>query len=306
VSDDFNTKAAWDQLAGLPTDEEDTNYFVEMVTSQGNINGILGAVGVGALLTFTGGLGLAAVPILLYAAGLGVASLFVPSSPVFQDAVNRRKRQERQEKTRNFLLAKIEEKRHFVDNDGWLSSYSDYRSTYHRMRDRLVSLRKVAGDSHSNVSEREMERLEEATVDYLRVLYAKINVRERLTGNQTRKIERKISDLEGQIEAATTAADRRALGKLKQRLEKSLDNRARLPAKDAQCDGRLMVMAETFEEIYHRITSNPAASSVSEYLSEAADRLSIEEELEAAVEDEMDELTRYRRQKQAQNAALRN
>ncbi len=46
-------------------------------------------------------------------------------------------------------------------------------------------------------------------------------------------------------------------------------------------------MAETFEELYHRVSSDPTAGSVTEYLQEATERLSIEEELAMATATEV-------------------
>jgi hypothetical protein len=50
----------------------------------------------------------------------------------------------------------------------------------------------------------------------------------------------------------------------------------------------LLAMGETFEEIHHRVVSNPNAGTIGDFLTEATERLSIEEELSVAAAVEVD------------------
>ena len=54
-------------------------------------------------------------------------------------------------------------------------------------------------------------------------------------------------------------------------------------------------MSEAFEELYHRIVSDPGSTSVSDFLAETTERLAIEEELAFEVEEEMEEIAKKAR-----------
>ena len=50
-------------------------------------------------------------------------------------------------------------------------------------------------------------------------------------------------------------------------------------------------MSEAFEEIYHRVSTDPHSGSMSDFLAEATERMSIEEELEAELDMEIQDMT---------------
>ena len=55
-------------------EEEEINYFKEMITSQTSVLGLFGALGAGAVLSIPLGLGFAVIPPLLFCAGGAIAS----------------------------------------------------------------------------------------------------------------------------------------------------------------------------------------------------------------------------------------
>jgi hypothetical protein len=301
-----DTKAAWDRASGLPPgSEQDADYLKEMIRHPASGFGLLGAIAAGAVLSIPLGLGFAAIPLLAFAGAEAIAALFVPSSPVFQARIDRRKRAERREATRAYLMQKIEEKAPHPDaRTAWAAEFHNATAAWARMQARLESLRRIAGDSASALSPADLERLEEAALDFLRLLYSRIQVRERMAAGRDQDIERQIASLEEQFKKTENAVDRKKLEKAWADLKRIQAQRARLPARDAAAAAQLTTMSETFEEIFHRITTDPA-SPVGDYLEVAAQRLSIEEELSLAVDEELDDdrLTRASRASLAQHGA---
>lgn len=285
-------KAAWDKLSGVSPGQASVSYLMEMVRSNATLYGGLGSVVAGMALSFPLGAGFILIPPLLFLGLGGVAALFVPSSPVFQESVNRRVRAEAREKTREHLKERIGRMGWEPRNRKRDAPAEGHQNTYERMMGRLESLRGVAADSKTALTTADLEKLDETTVDFLRLWYARLLIAERMS-TPTTDIERRIRDLTGQVEAATTAVDRKQLTNVKADLERIVAGRARLPAKEAAVCARLVAMGEAFEELYHRINTDPT-SNVSDFLSDANSRLSVEEELSLSVEDELADLSRRR------------
>lgn len=305
-----NAKEAWDRMSGVAPDQDVPNYLKEMLISNVSLQTGLSAVAIGAVLSLVFGAGFLLIPPLLAGGGAAIAALFVPSSPVFRAKVDRKKRAERRERIRTHLREKIEnmtpfvgEQSYRVAHNGRVSrqEYDTYMQTYERMVQRLDALRKLADDSGAALTEHDIEKLDETTVDFLRLVHARMLVQERLS-TDTGEIEDQLRSLEGSIEDAETAVDRRRLEQARDGLGRILKTRARLPARDAALKAQLLTMGEAYEDLYHRINADPSAG-VSEYLVEATSRLSIEEELSLAVDDEMDELHKARQAKRARERA---
>ena len=236
---------------------------------------------------------------------------------MFRHRVNRRLRSERREDLRQRFLEKLvapdQRTRDVVSLSGlalieadqnladveWDATVERYRPEYNRMVTRLSSLSAIASEHSSGVTERDVENLMDATVDYLRLVYARQNLLERLDGSRADEVSVRIADLESQLEAAPPAL-RAKLERIKHDLERTAGQVAQLPARDAAVAAQLLHMTETFEELYHRITADPAGSNLSGYLNEATAKLSIEEELQWAADLEVSEVRRPGRRRVTQ------
>ena len=113
--------------------ERGTNYLKEMLTGQTNVNVALGALAAGSVLALPFGLAIGLIPVVGYAAGASVASLFVPGSRKFRNKVDRRKHIESREAARDHLLAEIYKR--IPDGGG------TYGEAYQRMLERCASWR---------------------------------------------------------------------------------------------------------------------------------------------------------------------
>jgi len=279
--------------APKPYRPEDISYFKELIGHPLSLSGLLTAITAGAILSVGFGLAPAAIPVVLFMGAQAVASLFIPSSPVFQEYVQRKKRAEHREALREHLQAQIMDRA----REFHLSEWEDlvrYRQRYTQMRDRLKAILHVAGGGGPGLSPYDIEKLDDATVDYLRLIYSRILLHQRLHSAETDTTERQLADIDYELLQSHGAADRKRLEQARSDLQRMLERRAALPAKDAATAAQLITMSEAFEEIYHRLTTDPSSAGVGEFLREATERLSIEEELALSVDDEMEALTRRR------------
>ncbi len=277
--------------APKPFREEEVSYLGELLGHPLNLSGFLTAITAGAILSVGFGLAPAAIPILLYVGGQAIIGLFVPSSPIFREYVNRKKRAEYREGMRAHLQEQIGQRIKRLQLEDW-EDLARYQQRYTQMRDRLSQLLRLASNGSSGLSTSDLERLDDATVDYLRLVYRRILLHERLHAEDARSIEQQLADIQYQLHQDHSGVDRKRLEQAHSDLTRMLERRAGLPAKDAATAAQLITMSEAFEEIYHRVTTDPTSEGVGEFLREATERLTIEEELAMSVDEELDQLSR--------------
>ena len=293
MSDKQPLQHLWQKADDL--DEKDVNYLKEMVTSQVSVLGLVGALGLGAVLSIPLGLGVGAIPIIAAIAAESLAALFVPSSPVFREFVNRRKRMDRRESVRDHLLEELGHKAR-PDDKNW--------RTYERMRERLASLRGLAGSRDTSLTDRNIEDLDNATVDYLGLWVAWLAMRERWEDVDERGINRRLGEIEAQLQKTEDAVDRHHLEKAAGDLARILGRRKSLWGRAASVEAGMLSMADTFEEVYQRVVANPNSADAAAALDEAVERMHVEEQLDFAVDAELEGLLKKRKGKQAKAKAL--
>ena len=293
-------------------EEEDVSYFKEMLSSSLNKLGLGAAVAAVIPAAIVGGPALAVFPLVAYAGGAAIAALFVPSSPVFRQRVNRRLRSERREELRGRFLSRLVDSekrtRDLLKIQGmslleteidlsevpWTEDVESYRPQYQRMIVRLSTLNELAETKESEISSQDIERLQDSTVDFLRLVHARHNLLERIETSRSGEVEVRIADIDRQLDSASPAL-RSRLERARDDLQRTAEQVAQLPARDAALAAQLLHMSETFEELFHRITSDPASGSLSSFLEEATGKLSIEEELQWATDSELSELGNARK-----------
>lgn len=274
-------------------EDEAVSYLKEMVKHPASVYGLLGMIALGAVASIPLGLGVGVIPLLAFAAGESIAALFVPNSPVFREMVDRKKRAERRENFRDHLTEKVEAK---VGGD------HPHWSVYHRMRERLDSLREIAANRSTSLSPYDVERLDEATVDYLGLWLARLVMSERRNTLDERGIRSRIESIDQQLEDAARV-ERKRLAKARQDLERILKRRSSLSARETAVEAAMLSMSDTFEEVYQRVMTDPTSTDVAQELQNAVERLGIEEELDFAVEEELGDLLQTRRKRAAQAQA---
>lgn len=260
---------------------EEPSYFVEMLKTPPSKFGAIGALGLGAILSMPFGLGLGVVPLVIYAAAAGIASMFVPGSASFRDKVDSRRRAERRGRVRDHLteelLARVS-----ADEVHWAS--------YGRMRERVASLEEVARNSATRLDPRNVESLDDSTVDFLGLWLASLTMWERWEEIDERALARRVEDIDESLAEVASDVDRRHLAKARAELLALLERKKSLWSRATAVDTAMMTLADQFEEIYQRVIRNPNARSLGEDVGTAIDRMRLEEAIDLAVDAELEPL----------------
>jgi hypothetical protein len=259
--------------------EEPPSYLWAMLTHPININ--LGLISLVActVLAIPYGLAGAALPLLAYGAGAAIASMFIPSSATFRNTVDRKWKLRRRMQATEHLQREIA--RRARDNDPrW--------QVHARLRDRIESLGEMIRHRQSGIAERDIDRLEDASVDYLGLWLADLSMVERQNAVDEKAIEKRIAELGSRMEAG--AADTRSLQKARGDLEELLIRHRRLASRKAAVEAALLSLPDAVEEIYHAVVTTPSSGEGGGRLQEAIERLRLEEELESSYGAEIREI----------------
>ena len=262
-----------------PGDDEDISYLKEMVTHQASIGAVLSSVAAGALLSIPLGLGVGAIPILVAVAGEAIAALFVPSSPVFRAAVNRKKRRARRSKARAHLIEQLEARTNKGD---------PHWRTYDRMNERIDSLKALAENRATALTDPMVEQLQDASVDYLSLWVALLTMRERYNSIDERQLTSRLGRIEHELERAEDAVQRKHLEKAFSDLDGVLQRRKNLWGRAAGVEAAMLKMSDSFEEVYQRVVANPNSGNVAADLHDAVERMRVEEALDFDVDQELE------------------
>lgn len=136
---------------------ETSSYCWEMLCSQGNLYTALSAVALGAVLSIPYGFAIGLIPVVLFVAGDAIVAIFVPNSMNFRHAVDLKYRRLRSDNVRRHLLAQLSSL-YPDDTTAW--------PVYRRMLDRVQSLRAIAAGRGGSLTDSDVERLDDACVDY--------------------------------------------------------------------------------------------------------------------------------------------
>ena len=261
---------------------EEPSYLWEMLSHQLTLYGFLGSLAAGSLLAIPFDLGVAALPMLGFTAVTSLAALFIPGSVSFRHSVNRRRREARREQARHHLLAELHARVEL--------GHPNF-ATYARMNEHIASLRTLAHNQRSALGVEDVERLEDAAVDYLGLWLARIAMAERSQRLSGENLESKIEHAQRRLSQAS-GEERRPLEKGLEELNRLRRSHKRLEAHETGIDAALIAMPDAFDEVYQGVMQNPTSSDAVERLKQAVDRMRIEDELSAAVEDDIGELLR--------------
>lgn len=261
-------------------EKKKTSYLWEMLAHRVHVYGALSAVAAAGFLSIP--LGPAAlIPVLGYAAATSIAALFIPGSRAFQDAVDARKREEMRSATREHLKAEILRR---------VGGQHSFWGMYARLLDRRDALRRVAAPD-GVITPAEVERLDDATLDFLGLWLGRIAISERSKVLDENALRHRVAAIENDIAATQDAEDLRRLSKAKSDLERLIRRRQEMRSRDAAAEAAMLAMVDTFDEVYQRVMTSPAeGESGRAELRVAVERLDIEEELDHVLYDEVEAL----------------
>lgn len=257
--------------------QNEPSYVSEMLTHRYNILGGLGAVLASCLMAFQMDWGFAALPLLAYATTASVAGLFVPFSAGFRGKVDLRRRRQKRNRMREYLLDEITRRSHSGAQWG----------AYQRMCQRVESLRRVAENRRTALTQADVERLEDATLDFLGLWMALLAMEERDRAFNPEAVAYKIREVEGQLSGPVSTEERLRLEQAKQDFERVLERRGNTRARQASAEASMLALADTFEEVYQGVMTNPKSSEVSHKLQEAVDRVRLQDQVGEVFDEDL-------------------
>ncbi len=259
-------------------------YLWEMLTSQTNLYAFLGSLLGGVLLSLPFGFGIGALPLIAFAAAEAIAALYVPDLPVFRANVDRRYRGKAREAARRHLIEEIErrtERRR--ETRGSMAAYQ-------RMCERVTSLYRVAEDSRTQLTARDVERLDDATLDYLSIWLGALIIADRSETIGLQDIEQRIAAVDGELKDAKPGTDIRTLKSARAGYADMLVRHRRMLSHRHAIDAALLSMPDQMEEIYQTIVTAPTSREMGSKLDEAISRLRLEEDIELELAQDLREL----------------
>ncbi len=274
--------------------EKKPSYLLEMLLHPFNGYAALSAVLAGALVSIPFGLGVGLLPIIGFGAAEAIAALFIPSHPGFREWVDKRARARGREQVRQHLLDEIEVRTGGEQGPMW--------AKYQRMRERLESLSRMAHKHDTQLSDRDVEAFDDATVKFLGYWLAKLTISDRRDSIDERTLRGRLEQVSAQVEAATSRAERARLMKTQADLQALIDRKVTLFARQTEVETAMLTMADSLEEVYLQVVANPTAPEVGTQLREAAERMRLEEGLDHAIDLELGEVLRPSRARTAQVA----
>jgi hypothetical protein len=272
---------------------EEPSYLWEMITHQYTLYGFLSSLAAGSLLAIPYDLGVAALPLVGFLGATSLAALFVPGSSGFRYRVNRRRRAARRDAARDHLLTELAVR---------AGPEHPNFAIYQRMVDHAASLRALALSQRSAFGIEDVERLEDAAVDYLGLWLARLAMDERKARLSAQNLEQKIAATQQRVEQAS-GEERRPLQKALEELERLLRSRKRIEAHETAVDAALIAMPDAFDEVYQGVMQNPTSSDAVQRLQQAVERMRVEDELGAAVDEDLASLFKQDKGATAQRQA---
>ena len=261
---------------------EEPSYLREMLFSSTNVNCFLGTLALSALLAIPWRWTGVVLPLVFFTAGELIAAMFVPSSAKFRHGVDRKYRLKRRAAAHQHVRDEIARR-----TDGTHANWS----VFQRMVQRAASLREMLKFRSSNViTDREVERMEDAAYDFLSLWLASISIQERLAALKKADLDRRLEMVireAREVGRGAGAGDPASFDRAKADLEELIARRERLISRRAAVESAILALPDAVEEIYQSAITAPIAGDVERRLQDAVDRLNIEAQLDQSLREEL-------------------
>lgn len=257
-------------------------YLREWLTSQGNIYAFLASAAAAALLSIPYGFGIGALPLIAFAAGEIIASMFIPASITFRDKIDRKYKQQARAAARNHLLDEIQRRA----QGG--RQYDRTLTIFAQMQQRIDSLYRLAGDHGSQFSLRDIDKLDEASMDYLYAKLALLVIEDRAASIDLRQIDERVSAIDRELAAPPVGADTQQLRKARADYQALAARHRRMLSRKTALEAAVLSMPDQLEEIYQMIVAAPRSHELGGKLAEAVGNLRLREEIEGEVANDLE------------------
>lgn len=211
---------------------------------------------------------------------LGLAALemmglaIVPGLTNFQLAMNERYRAEQREASRHTLLKEVQ-----------VHGGSSHLRSFEQMSARVSSLYRTASDRSSSLTTREVEQLDDLTLDYLRMCVSDAVLRNPEGGDFAAGVNRKLRAVDERLERGGLDKDEETqLRRAKAEYEEALARQARIASRRSALEASLVAMPVRLEEVYQMVMTAPRDGNLSQLLEESVSKLRLAEEAAIDIE----------------------
>ena len=254
--------------------EPRTPYWWAFLKHPNNKLALLGLLTTAVLLSLPWGGDGFGVGMLALAAIQMVGLATVPGLPTFQARDDAMDRQRTRQSRRDALLLEVK-----------AQGGSTYLRGYEQMSARVASLYRTAGNASTALSTREVERLDDLTVDYLRMCVSDAVARGSNKADLTAGVERKLRDLKSKLAAGGLDRDNeQQLLRAQADYEEALVRHNRMASRRSALEAALVSMPVRMEEVHQMVMTSPQAGNLSQLLEESVDKLRLAEEAALDVE----------------------
>ena len=200
-----------------------------------------------------------------------LAALLVPSLPSFRAWVDRSQRFDGRAARKDQLIAEI---RQLGD--------SRVLSTYQHMWTRVQSLYQTVQQKRTSLSQQDVEKLEDMTLDYLGLCAVNLSLKQRKDHASVETAERGMATVQAQLKRSDLPDDEaRQLRVALSQYEDTLQRSRRLAVRRSSLEATLVALPEKLEEVYQLAITSPYSTDMGSKLEESLSRLRIAEEVAA-------------------------
>ncbi|MBK9574691.1 MAG: hypothetical protein IPO43_19215 [Rhodoferax sp.] len=250
------------------------SYWRAFLTHPYNQMVIWGAAAAGVFASFPYGWDGLALALLALAAVEVVGLAVVPGLPPFIASVDQKARRAERKAKRERLLSEVR-----------MHGGSSHLRAYEQMSQRVESLYRMASDTATSLSEREVEQLDDLTVNYLAMCLSDAVMRAKDGADNNGVTERKLRALTQRLAQGGLAQDdEQQLLRAKQEYEEALARHQRMDIRRSALEASLVSMPVRMEEVYQMVMTAPSAGKLSALLEESMSKLRTAEEVNFDVE----------------------
>lgn len=254
--------------------EPQTPYWWAFLKHPYNKLALLGLLTTAVLLSLPWGGDGFGIGMLALAAIQMVGLATVPGLPTFQARVDAQDRQRARQSRRDALLLEVK-----------AQGGSAYLHGYEQMCARVASLYRTAGNASTALSTREVERLDDLTVDYLRMCVSDAVARGSDKAELTAGVERKLRDVKSRLAAGGLGRDNeQQLLRAQADYEEALVRHHRMASRRSALEAALVSMPVRMEEVHQMVMTSTQAGNLSQLLEESVSKLRLAEEAALDVE----------------------
>lgn len=208
-----------------------------------------------------------------------VAVAIVPSLPPFREWADRKERAAILVEVHNRLMEEI--------NAHGGSTHVD---SFSQMSKRVASLYRMADDPSSTLNHHDVQGLEDATMDYLRLCLsdAVLKAARRKGADSSSVIEDKLREVRDTLARGGFGAQEiQQLRRAESEFSEALARQGRMASRKAALEASLLAMPVRMEEVYQMVMTTPSAGNLGSLLEDSLSRLRITEEVSIELDQEL-------------------